>query len=258
MAPSANRRWAALCLGGIGLWIGVTVAVTVINDDPGDGAPVLLAFAGGGTAFFGAVFGAALWQTRPPARSELDALLAELAIDPVAGSGSAREIGGMQRVARVYLVLGAVVTALGLAAIVEAGLGVGSARATLYTLVAIVVAWALAVPWVIRRANRASSAVLAPLGLTQSGAVLSGERHGRSVRVEITSSGSTTRLAGSTSAGLTDPAAILAYAGRGDAEEWAGVRVEADGEAIVVRRLGHRGPAWLWDLWLAERLAADA
>ena len=128
MSRSANRGWAAFCIVGIALWIGLTVLVAVLNDDPSDGTPVLLTFAGGGAAFFAAVFGVAWWQTRPRSDPELDALLAELSLDPTASPGSAAAIGGMRRTARAYIALGALVTALGLAAIVQEGLEVGSAR----------------------------------------------------------------------------------------------------------------------------------
>ena len=56
-SPNPGRGWTAACLAGIALWIGVTVLVTVLNDDPSDGTPTLLAFAAGGAVFFGAVFG---------------------------------------------------------------------------------------------------------------------------------------------------------------------------------------------------------
>ena len=73
MPRRGSRGWAAFCLIGIALWIGVTVLVAVLNDDPSDGGPVLLAFAGGGAAFFAAVFGVAWWQTRPQALASLPA-----------------------------------------------------------------------------------------------------------------------------------------------------------------------------------------
>ena len=47
-----NRGWMWFSLIGIGLWVGLTVAVAVINDDPADGRPVLLAFGAGGAVFF--------------------------------------------------------------------------------------------------------------------------------------------------------------------------------------------------------------
>ena len=200
MSRSSNRGWAAFSLVGIALWVGATVLVTVLNDDPADGKPTLLTFAGGGAAFFAVVFGFAWWQTRPRTDPELDALLAELSLDPGPAPRSARAISGMRRVARAYIVLGALVTALGLAAIVQEGLGVGDPRATLIAVVVIVVAWAAAVPFVLRQARAASRAVLTPLGLTQFGDRMSGERRDRAVSVRITPRGSVTSLAGGSAA----------------------------------------------------------
>ena len=258
MSAGGRRGWAAFSLVGIALWVGITVLVAVVNDDPADGTPVLLAFAGGAAAFFAAVFGIAWWQTRPRSDPELDALLAELRLDPVTAPASARAVGGMRRVARAYILLGALVTALGLAAILQEGLGVGSPRTTVIAIVAITVAWAAAIPLVLRRAREASVAVLAPLGLTQSGDTMTGERRGREVGVRITSRGFVTTLDGQSGALPMSGEQILAYAGGGRESVWAGVEASTDGERITVRREGHAGPAWLWDLWLAERLADDA
>ena len=256
--PSADRGWTALSLIGIALWIGVTVLVAVLNDEPSEPGPVLLAFAGGGAAFFAAVFGLAWWRTRPRADPELDALVAELALDPSATPQGARAIGGMRRTARAYIALGALVTALGLAAIVEEGLGFGSATATVVAIVIIVVVWAAAVPLVMRRAEAASEAVLGPLGLAQSGTCVAGKRHGRRVTISFTRGGSSTRVESEAQPPALAGEAIAAHAGRDDGRLWSGVEVSAGGGAITVRRRGHDGAAWLWDLWLAERLAGAA
>lgn len=208
-------------------WIALTVIVAVVNDDPADGTPVVIAFTAGGAAFFGAVFAAALWQTRPRTDSELDRVYAELAIEPAPAPSASRALAGTRTTARAYIVLGATVTALGFITILEEGLGFGSPAATLYALVAIVVAWAAAVPFVLRRSREATTAVLGPLGLEQNGARIAGERHGRRVSIEFSASGSVTR-------------------------------VQTEGEPIVVRRRGHEGASWLLDLRDAEELAAAA
>jgi hypothetical protein len=156
-SPNPGRGWTAACLLGIALWIGITVLVTVLNDNASDGTPTLLAFVAGGAVFFGAIFGYGLWRTRPRSDPELDLLLGELAIEPRTAQGTAAEIGTMRRVARVYLALGALITALG-------------------------------------RARDASVAVLAPLGLEQHGAVIAGERHGRRVTVRFTGRESVTTV----------------------------------------------------------------
>jgi hypothetical protein len=256
LSRSASRRWAAFCLVGIALWVGITVLVAALNDDPGDGRAVVLAFAGGGAVFFGAVFGIAWWQLRTPPDPELDALLAELALEPGAIAGNARAMSGMRRIARMYVGLGALVTALGMAAIVQEGFGVGSVSTTLTVLVAVVVAWAAAVPLVLRRAREATASVLGPLGLTQHGPTLTGERHGRAVSVALGPHGSITRVASDTEPPpLTGAAEILARAGRGDTRTWEGVEVAYDDSAIAVRRDARGGAVWIWDLWLAEELA---
>ena len=181
-----GRGWTALSLLGIALWIGVTVLVTVVNDDASDGTPTLVAFAAGGAVFFGAIFGYGLWRTRPRSDPELELLMDELAIEPRTSGGTAVEIDAMRRMARVYLALGAVITALGFLAVLEQGLGFGSVGATIAVIIAITVAWALAIPFVLGRARDASVAMLAPLGLEQHGAEITGERHGRRVTVRFT------------------------------------------------------------------------
>jgi hypothetical protein len=253
---SSSRAWMIFTVVGLTIWIGATVLVTMAADDPSSGRPTLLAFAAGGSVFFGIVFGVAWWQTRPRQDPDLDALLAELAVEApvVAGRRGAGSVLAMRFVGRAYIVLGAIVTTLGLAAVVQEATG-SSARATLTAMLVIVVLWALAIPLVITLARRTSAAVLAPLGLTQSGAALEGERHGRDVRIEATSAGWVTQVYG-VAAGITELEgdAVLGHAGRGDAETWRSVSVECDDRRVVVRRRGHSGPAWLWDLWLAERL----
>jgi hypothetical protein len=164
----------------------------------------------------------------------------------------------MRRTARAYIALGVLVTALALAAIVQEGLEVGSPRATLIATVAIVIAWAAAVPLVLRRARDASHAVLAPLGLEQTGATIAGERSGRRVSIALGPHGSLTRVASDAEPPPLAGGEILAYAGRGEPETWEGVEVTHQRGSVTVRRDGHLGAAWLWDLWLAERLAADA
>ena len=98
--------------------------------------------------------------------------------------------------------------------------------------------------------------MLAPLGLSQS-ATDDGERHGRAVSVRITPRGSVTSLAGGSGALPLDGERILAYDRARRRAALGGRRGEPDGDRIAVRREGHEGAAWLWDLWLAERLADD-
>jgi hypothetical protein len=99
--------------------------------------------------------------------------------------------------------------------------------------------------------------VLGPLGLTRTGAALEGERHGRAVRIDFTAKGSITRVGGRGASPELADGDVLGYAGRGDASTWDGVRVESSDDRVTVRRDGNHGAAWLWDLWLAERLVAE-
>ena len=46
-----------------------------------------------------------------------------------------------------------------------------------------------------------------------------------------------------------------AVAGRGDTDVWSGAEAEAGSGRVIVRRPKRNGQSWLWDLWLAERLA---
>jgi len=238
---------------GLTLWIGVTVLVTVLADDPASGRPTLLAFAGGGAIFFEIVFGAALWQTRPRSDPELDLLVAELTIGPASGRGAGAVVA-MRTVGRAYIVLGAVVTLLGFVAVVQEATGAGGVRTTITAMLVIVVLWALAIPVVMRLAKRASEEALAPLGLVQSGAVLEGERHGRDVHVRFAGSGWVTRVDGDAKVSSLQGDEVRAFAGRGSSETWLGVSVDCSEGKVVVRRSGRGGNTWLWDLWLAERL----
>jgi hypothetical protein len=277
----SSRGWTVFSLVGVALMIGATVAAAVIADDPSDPKPVLLTFAASAALFFGAMFGIALWQTRPRPNPELDELLNELAVvsdtptgldsdlavvsDTPTGLDSdlsewesrlqAEALVSSRRTARAYLVLGLIVTGLGIAMIVESAYDV-DVKYTLYALIGIVVVWAAAVPTVLRGAQANSRAVLAPLGLAQSGSHLEGERSGRTIRITFSAKGTRVKVAsGQRFDPLDEPAALTALAGRGDDGTWEGVEAKSDGEWISVERAGHEGASWLWDLWLAERLA---
>ncbi len=257
MTASGARAWKIFCLTGIALWVGLTVLAAVLNDDPSDPRPVTLTFAAGGAIFFGLIFGISLWNTRTKKFPDLELLYSELSIEPELGGNRAAQLGTMRFVARCYLVLGMLVTALGLAGIVQEALGVGSARTTLTVMVVIVVLWALAIPFVIGIARRATDSVLSPLHLEQAGASIIGERHGRRMRIDVTAEGWKTRVSPAAEVPELRDDAILAYAGRGDVQTWQEVEVSADGDAVLVSRRGHghEGPYWLWDVWLAERIA---
>jgi hypothetical protein len=255
---SSSRRWGLFTAVGLGVWIGVTVLVGATQDDPTDPGPTLIAFAAGGTAFFGCVFGAALWHLRPRRNPELDALLRELVVEPGSEHLTARGIEATRRIAFFYVLGGILVTALGLAAVWQQALDVGDPAKSLLAIAVLVGGWALATRTIVSRAFRASGQVLGPLGLALAGSVIAGKRHGREVRISIEPGGSKTRVeARSDGLSLSGAEEILAVAGRGESGTWEGVSVSDDGDHITVRREGHDGPSWLWDLWLAERLAGD-
>ncbi len=126
----------AFTLIGIALWIGAMVLVGVLNDDPADPRPTLVAFIAGGVIFFGLMFGAALWQ-QLRARAESD------------------QARFGRRVAVGYSVTGAVVTGLGLAAVWRGGIQGEDAAIFIVPLVAIVIVWAVAALLILRHYSRA-------------------------------------------------------------------------------------------------------
>jgi hypothetical protein len=128
----AGRGWAAFSLIGIGLWVGAMVLVGVLSDDPADPGPTLIAFAAGGSLFFGLMFAAVLVQ--------------QLRRRPADPRGRF-----WKRVAIGYTLTGIVVTGLGLAAIWQQALGGGSVRIFIVPLVAIVAVWAIAAVLILRR-----------------------------------------------------------------------------------------------------------
>ena len=132
MNQRSNRRWTLFSAIGIPLWIGAMVLAGVINDDPADPTPTLVAAIAGGTVFFGLMFGAALWQQlRARAESE------------EARFGKGVAVG--------YSITGAVVTGLGLAAVWRAGIQGEDAAIFIVPLVGIVVVWAGVALWLVHR-----------------------------------------------------------------------------------------------------------
>ena len=223
---SDSARWTIGTLIGLAAWIGAMVAVAMLNPRPSDPTPIVLTFVIGAAAFFGAVFGIALWQTQRRPSPELDALLASLTLEghvpPTAGAA----IVGGRRTVRAYLVLGIIVTALGLAAVL---LGVFESPLTSFAvglLIVTLIGWAAAVPVVLRNRRADATALLEPLGLEQRGADIVGTRHGRGIRVTFSARGTRTT-----------------------------VRLE-QGDPIVIARNGHPDDGWLRDLAEAERRAA--
>ncbi len=132
MNGRSNRRWVLFSAIGIPMWIGAMVLAGVINDDPSDPTPTLVAFIAGGTIFFGLMFGMALWeQLRWRADSE------------EARFGRGVAIG--------YSITGAVVTGLGLAAVWRGGIQGENVAVFIVPLVGIVAVWAVVAFWLVRR-----------------------------------------------------------------------------------------------------------
>jgi hypothetical protein len=135
MRDRSGRGWVWFSAIGIPLWIGATVLATVTNEDPTDPAPTLVTFVVGGALFFGLMFGGALWQQ----------------LRMRADTGEARFGRG---VAIGYSITGAVVTALGLAAIWKAGVEGENAAIFIVPLVGVVVLWAIAAVLILGRYSR--------------------------------------------------------------------------------------------------------
>ena len=223
---STSARWTLGTLVGLAAWIGAMVLVAVLNDDASDPMPIVLTFVIGAALFFGSVFGIALWQTRRRPSPGLDALLASLTLEGRTPPTSANAFVGGRRTVRAYLVLGIVVTALGLAAVLLGVLGNPLTSYAVGLLVITLVGWAAAVPAVLRNRRADAAALLEPLGLAERDGVITGARHGRRISVTFSARGTRTT-----------------------------VRRE-QGDPIVVTRVGHPDGGWLRDLAEAERRAA--
>jgi hypothetical protein len=100
--------------------------------------------------------------------------------------------------------------------------------------------------------------------------VLSGERHGRAVEVTIDGSKTTTRVMAPGPAFALEghrqrvraegevPSGVQRVLDElGASPRWTSMKLEAGGEGIVATRRSGDGQAWLYDLWLAERIAAS-
>jgi hypothetical protein len=225
---SDSARWTIGTLGGLAAWIGAMVLVAVLNGDASNPTPIVLTFVIGAAVFFGAVFGIALWQTRLRPSPGLDALLESLTlVGHAPPTAAAAHVGG-RRTVRLYLVLGIVVTALGLAAILLGVLGSPFVRIPLVLLSLTILGWSAAAILILRDRRAVASALLEPLGLEQRGADIVGRRHGRGIRITFSARGTRTT-----------------------------VKPER-GDPVVIARNGHPDDGWLRDLAEAEQRAAAA
>ncbi len=134
-SPRSRRAWTVFSLVGIGLWVGATVLVTVLDDDPADGRSTLIVFVSAGAAFFALLFAVALVQQ-----------LRGRAETPEARFGKRLAIG--------YTLAGIFVTGLGLGSIWASGIGDADPGLFYGPLVAIVVVWAGVAVWALNRHGR--------------------------------------------------------------------------------------------------------
>lgn len=264
-----------LLIGGLLAWVGVTVAFAITIDDPSDQLRVPKVFALGGAVYFAGLF-TYVWLSASRGIGDADLeLYRRLALREVGRNEVRQMIARGGRVVRVYATLGALTTALGLAAIwfgIEGGTGVELMSAA----AVVVVLWFALVPWAIRTSVGAGQLVLEPLGVQVSGlpdwvgkpgggVILtgavrySGQRHGRGVALAHTTKVALTAVnAAGPERKIADPAELSALAG-GTTRDWRRVELTTGADGVRVVRQGNGAGGWmLHDLWLAECAAPDA
>jgi hypothetical protein len=266
-----NRAWMAFSIIGIGCWIGMTVLVAVLHDDPNDPKPVLRTFAIGGGLFFGAMFGAAAVQIRRSQGAASDALYVRLAggeVPPATRRSVARTT---RSIGSVYLLFGAVTTGLML-------LGIGLAddrimQVLMTAVVGLVIVWAAYSGWALTRTYKATDDLFAPLGLRitetptyvpnvlvggghLAGALTyEGVRHGRTVTITQTPTEATTHVSGASPPRAEVPVEQMVASTGEPYRCWKQVTATAGPEGALVQRSGNGAGRWfLHDLALAEAL----
>ena len=269
----ASRWWLVGCLTGIALWIGVTVFVASRYTEPGSSRPATLTFAIGGAVFFGVLFAvAAVQMRRAQLRARTD-LYQRLALMPVSAATIRRAARGASRIGYVYLAFGAVVTALGLAAIAAA-----ESRWSEWlfrAMLGLVVLWLVYMVFALRRVYSATDELFAPLGLRlvetpsyvvgwfgeggqlRGSLTYAGRRHGLEISITHEPKLAVTVARGpvGTAGAPGTPARMAALTGE-SVRCWRGVEVErADGQIAVVRRGNGAGGWFLHDLLLVERVS---
>jgi hypothetical protein len=267
-----NRAWMAFSIIGIGCWIGMTVLVAVLHDDPTDATPVLRTFAIGGALFFGTMFGAAALQVRRSQGAATDALYLRLADGEVPAATRRAVARSTRSIVSVYLLFGAVTTGLML-------LGIGLAddrimRSLMTVAVALVIGWAAYSGWAISRAYRATDDLFAPLGLRitetptyvahplvagghLAGALTyEGVRAGRTVTITQTPKQATTHVSGAAPPRPAVPVEQMVASTGEPYRCWKQVTATAGPDGVLVERSGNGAGRWfLHDLALAEALA---
>ena len=232
-----------------------------------------------------------------PARFEPEALFAAMAIHPidedalVAGGDRGWEIGERSQRSATAMTLLIVVLMVPALALQDVRL-IALAAVPIVIYAVVLAARTIRPGGAVDQAYAAHDAQLAPLGLSGSerpavtvvprlageglqsqlvgATVLTGERHGRAVEVTIHGARTTTRVAAP-----GPPFALEGHRQRVRAEgdvprgvrrvldevgaspRWTSMKLEAGSEGIVVTRSSGDGQGWLYDLWLAERLASS-
>lgn len=269
-----SRWWLVGCLGGIALWIGITLFVGVRYGSPSNSRPGTVAFAICGAVFFGIVFAVAGVQMRRMQTRARSDLYDRLALTPVSTSTIRRATRGVHTIGYVYLGFGVLVTGLGLAAI---GFGDDGGGSWLFrAMIAFVVLWFGYMLFALRRVYSTTDELFAPLGLrlveTPSYVVgwfgdrglvgtmsYAGTRHGREVSITQEAKQAVTVLRGPVS-GRTAPAtpAQMTTLTGEPATRWRGVEVEVAAEEVAVIRRGNGAGRWfLHDLLLAEAVGGE-
>lgn len=272
MGGAGSRGWTAFAVLGLAGWIGVVIAVGVTHGSSNDGTAVTTAFVSGGAVFFSLMFGGAIVHMRRLQRRSRHQLYERLAVTPMEPGSLRRATRPMYRIGYVYVAFGAVVTALGLAAV---AVGSDAEHWLLIVMVALVVVWLGYAACALSRAVAATASVVAPLGLELTGlpqhhvsllgdmrwttgaTTYAGTRHGRAVSITHTPKDAATVVAGRVGGADVprDAAAMAALTGE-HALQWRGVTVRREPDAVIVTR--HRSGAGGWflhDLLLAEAVA---
>lgn len=275
-----KRWWMLFTVVGLALWIGAIFLVASQYDLEDQAGPVRTTMVVGGIVFFGGIFVGGFLQLRSVRRGAPDPLYERLAVSPIAPGEQAGTTRAMSTIGYVYIVTGAVVTALAFAAIVFDDERI--TRILIAVVTVIVIAWAAyAVLHARSRAFRAAGDSMRPLGLrlvetpgyapnpvSGGGSLLGamtyeGVRHGRQVTIRQTSGAAVTVVVIGPADRWGPPLQLPRSAEEmaaltGEPEPtWRGVTMEHHDGAVVVQRSGNGAGAWmLHDLLLAEAVAA--
>jgi hypothetical protein len=267
--------WTVYSLVGAAAWMGATVYAAATLADPSDAAPVLRTFAIGGGAFFGIAFVAAGLETRRNQGRASVQLYRRLAIRGVPAEALRAAYRQTAGVAYTYLIFGGLTTGL-----FFAGIGMapdGPYEVLTLAAAAVVLVWVAVVPFALRRAFGAAGGVLAPLGLAVTSMpawrprwyggggdlagklTITGQRHGRQVSIAQSGTLAVTSIDGRFRQRSIGSANAMASVTGEPARCWRRVSARAGGGGVEVRRTGNGAGRWyLYDLLLAERLAADS